>query len=171
MKLYSYVGPLSLLQFVRSQPTGVPIYSPTDVAVWASSRRQDIVAGMIVATFVVDHTGRLLIADRRSEHVVCAGGLAVRSAGEITFSVLSPVEVVSVSNQSTGYCPEPDSWTAVAAALSAAGLVAPDGFSLSCIFRRCPSCQNISLVKEDVFDCLLCGSQLPASYNVQIPAD
>jgi hypothetical protein len=42
----------------------------------------------------------------------------VLSAGEITFSRKGKSLVVSdVTNQSTGYCPEPKSWKAVKASL------------------------------------------------------
>lgn len=116
---------------------------------------------------VVDAAGILLVADRRSEHVACAGGQPVRSAGELTFAIGHDVVVVESSNQSTGYCPEPESWPAVATALRGAGLAAPDGFSLPCTFRRCPKCANVTLVKEGVFECGECGTELPAAYNCQ----
>jgi hypothetical protein len=75
-----------------------------------------------VATFVIDLNGDLLVADRRSEHVACAGGGPVLSAGEMFFLVEEDrVEVTDVSNQSTGYCPEPSSWPGVAAALDRIG--------------------------------------------------
>jgi hypothetical protein len=70
--------------------------------------------GRVIATFVIDASGTLKVADRRSEHVLCAGGVPVRSAGEVTFAIQADrVAVVAVSNQSTGYCPEPESWNAL----------------------------------------------------------
>ena len=57
-------------------------------------------------TFVVDLEGVLRLAPRRSEHVACAGGRPVLSAGEVSFE-RGPDgwEVTSATNQSTGYCP------------------------------------------------------------------
>jgi hypothetical protein len=120
-----------------------------------------------IATFVIDATGILLIADRRSEHVVCAGGKEILSAGEITFHIGRSVEVVGISNQSTGYCPEPESWPAVVVGLVRAGLLAPEAFSLACVFRRCIECRSLTIVKNEVFECGICDSELPAAYNVQ----
>ena len=60
-----------------------------------------------------EHIARL--ADRHSEHVACAGGGPVLSAGEMFFLLEdSRAAVVEVSNQSTGYWPETSSLTAVA---------------------------------------------------------
>jgi hypothetical protein len=119
------------------------------------------------ATFVVDPAGVLRIAPRRSEHVACAGGGAVLAAGEIRFARLAGgrVEVVEVSNQSTGYCPDPDCWPAVAAALAAAGIRAPTGFTSACVFRRCGACGQTNLVKEAWFVCATCDAELPATWN------
>jgi hypothetical protein len=81
-------------------------------------------------TFVVDEQGSLLVADRRSEHVACSGGRPVLSAGEMFFSVSDVgIEVVGVSNQSTGFCPEPESWPAIAAALDRIDIPQPGGSS------------------------------------------
>lgn len=167
MKLYRYVGPKQIADRIRPEAAGTPIRSPDDIRAWVRDTSQDLSADSIIATFVVDMNGLLLIADRRSEHVACAGGRPVRSAGEITFSVGRLIEVEGVSNQSTGYCPEPESWPDVAAALLQAGLVASDGFTLACVFRRCIACDSLTLVKYGVFECGSCGTELPAAYNVQ----
>lgn len=165
--MYRYVGPRRIADRAPSEPAGVPIRSPADVRGWVRGSDQELVAGSVIATFVVDAAGTLLVADRRSEHVACAGGQAVQSAGEITFAVGRAVEVVAVSNQSTGYCPEPESWPAVAVSLVAAGLEPPDGFSLACVFRRCVGCGSLTLVKGGVFECGTCGAELPPAYNAQ----
>jgi hypothetical protein len=82
-------------------------------------------------TFVIDLSGTLRIAPRRSEHVACAGGEPVLSAGEITFLHDAHGWVVSeISNHSTGYCPDPASWPAVGDALDRAGLRHPGRFAL-----------------------------------------
>jgi len=167
MKLYRYVGPKQIAERIGPEPTGVSIGSPEDVSTWVRDAAQELNAGLVIATFVVDAGGVLLVADRRSEHVACAGGYPVRSAGEITFAVGRTVEVAEVSNQSTGYCPEPASWPAVAEALSRAGLLAPDGFSLACEFRRCVGCGGLTLVKAGVFECGVCEAKLPTTYNGQ----
>ena len=166
MRPYRYVGPKSIADRIGPEPAGAAIRSPEDVRASARKTAQELSDGCVIVTFVVDASGVLLIADRRSEHVACAGGQSVQSAGEMTFVIGRAVEVAEVSNQSTGYCPKPESWPAVAAALEAAGLNAPDGFSPACVFRRC-ACGNLTLVKGSVFNCGVCGAKLPADYNVQ----
>lgn len=167
MKLYNYVGPRRLAELVGAGPRGAAIHSPADVLAWAKATGQPLLDGSVTATYVVDAEGVLRVADRRSEHVACAGGGPVRCAGEMTFHLGSPVEVVEVSNQSTGFCPEPESWPAVAEALARAGLEGPGGFSPKCVFRRCLVCEGINLVKCGVFECGVCGQELPAEYNAQ----
>ena len=100
------------------------------------------------------------LADRRSEHVACAGGRPVLAAGEITFDMTSGVEVVAVSNQSTGYCPGPESWPAVAECLARAAMAAPAGFEPCCVFRRCRACEAVNIVKDDLYECAVCGAEL-----------
>lgn len=70
-----------------------------------------------------------------------------------------------VSNQSTGYCPDPDSWSAVGAALDRAGVPHAGEFTEPVIFRRCPACGGRNLVKDDDFVCAVCGGDLPARWN------
>jgi len=166
--LYRYIGPKKIAERVLSAPPGVWVMSSEDVRRWIHQTAQlPKGSGSVTATFVVDDSGWLRIADRRSEHVVCAGGRPVRSAGEMTFTVAaSRLSVTWVTNQSTGYCPEPDSWPAVRAALERAGIAAPDGFSQEFIFRRCPNCGSINLVKDDLFECGLCSESLPEEWNV-----
>jgi hypothetical protein len=128
-------------------------------------------AGSVISTFIIDESGWLRIAHRRSEHVACAAGLPVRSAGEMTFTIRSSsFNVTWVTNQSTGYCPEPDSWPAVAAALARAGIAAPEGFSQGFVFRRCPGCGSINIVKEGFFECAVCDSPLPEEWNLDSEA-
>src|SRR5262245_43400464 len=169
MRTYRYVGPKGIADRATVTPAGTSIHSAADVIRWARESGQHAGPdGYIIATFVVDAAGVLLVADRRSEHVACAGRKPVQSAGEITFLVAgTAVEVIAASNQSTGYCPEPESWPAVAAVLSAAGMNPPDGFSLGCEFRRCVRCGGLTLVKERLFRCGVCGADLPLLYNCQ----
>lgn len=121
--------------------------------------------GCVVLTFVVDTRGRLLVADRHSEHVACAGGEHVHAAGELSLVVDSMVEVVGVTNQSTGYCPDSSSWAAVAAALTAIGIRHPNRFTHEFVFRRCVACGERNIIKEAHFVCDLCGWDLPKQWN------
>jgi hypothetical protein len=169
MRLYRYIGPIQIANRAPLTPAGTPIHTAADLARWVrDSSQRPSPDGCVIATFVVDAAGVLLVADRHSEHVACAGRQMVRSAGEITFRVAGmEVEVTAVSNQSTGYCPEPESWPAVAATLSAAKLEPPAGFELACVFRLCPRCKSKNLVKGGVFECGVCAAELPATYNCQ----
>jgi hypothetical protein len=168
--IYRYVGPKKIAERTRSAPAGVRIESPEDVLRWVRETGQEVdAAGNIVATFIIDEAGGLRIADRRSEHVACAGGRPVRSAGEMTFTIRKRgVSVPWVTNQSTGYCPEPDSWPAVEAALGRAGIAAPDGFNQEFEFRCCPRCGSINIVKEGVFECGACLAPLPEEWNLDL---
>jgi hypothetical protein len=74
-------------------------------------------------------------------------------------------EVTSVTNQSTGYCPEPDSWSAVARALDRIGVPHPGQFTSEFVFRRCPRCGERNIVREGDFICAICDAELPASWN------
>ncbi len=167
--MYRYVGPCEIAARAPDLPAGTPIHSAAELARWirASAQRPEH-GGYLIATYVVNQAGELLIADRRSEHVACAGRLPVQSAGEITFLVSgSSIEVASVSNQSTGYCPEPESWPAVAAALRSGGFEPPPQFEPALTFRRCPDCEGTNVVKNNVFQCALCSAELPDAYNCQ----
>jgi hypothetical protein len=167
MQLYRYVGPREIADRIRPEFAGAAVCAADDIRTWIANSDQELNDGCVTATFVIDADGVLRIADRRSEHVACAGGQPVRSAGEITFHAGRQIEVVSVTNQSTGYCPEPESWPEVAAALGRAGLEAPAAFALTCEFRRCVGCGSIALIKEGVFECAVCGAALPLEYNCQ----
>lgn len=169
---YQYVGPKKIGERASSVPTGVRIESVEDIRCWVRQTGQDLnTAGSVTATLIIDESGWLRIADRRSEHVACAGGKPVRSAGEMTFTVRpSTVHVSWVTNQSTGYCPEPSSWPAVEAALARAGIAGPEGFSQEFVFRRCPRCQSINIIKEGAFECGVCATPLPDEWNLQSEA-
>ena len=166
--LYRYVGPKKIAERAPAAPAGVRVESPEDVCRWIRQTDQELSAAKsVTATFIIDESGWLRIADRRSEHVACAGGRPVWSAGEMTFTVMpSGVSVTWVSNQSTGYCPEPDSWPVVEAALGRAGIPAPEGFSQEFMFRRCPRCGSINIIKEGVFECGVCSTPLPLAWNL-----
>ncbi|MGW5399618.1 hypothetical protein [Streptomyces sp. NPDC003952] len=78
---YRYVGPPDLRALVRPEAEGRSIHSASGFADWASSLAAVQLAEPF--TFVIDSTGVLRLAPRRSEHVVCAGGGPVLGAGEI----------------------------------------------------------------------------------------
>jgi hypothetical protein len=121
---------------------------------------------VVTATFIIDVDEQLWIADRRSEHVVCARGEEVLAAGEITFQVVSgQIEVTDVTNQSTGYCPEPECWSVVSTILDRIGLAHPPAFTMAFVFRRCDQCGTINIVKDGVFECAVCQSVLSLEWN------
>ncbi|WP_432186527.1 hypothetical protein [Streptomyces sp. Tue6028] len=162
---YGYVGPAELRCLVRPDGEGQSMRSPADFVEWVLARTVEELAEPF--TFVVDQAGLLRLAPRRSEHVVCAGGEAVLGAGEISFrEELGRWAVDEVSNQSTGYCPDVSSWSAVAEALDQAGIVRPSGFTHEVVFRRCPTCRQLNIVREDDFVCVFCDEVLPGEWNV-----
>jgi hypothetical protein len=90
----------------------------------------------------------------------------VLAAGEISFGRQGQDWVVSeVSNLSTGYCPEPGSWPAVASALDRIGLAHPGDYTSKIVFRRCPACHERNIVRDESFVCAVCGAALPAAWN------
>jgi len=120
----------------------------------------------VVGTFVIDAFGGLRVADRCTEHLACAGGGSVLSAGEMFFLVAAEqVEVIEVSNQSTCFCPEPESWLAVADALDRVGIPHPVRFTTEITFRRCEACGERNVVKDGWFVCGICGFELPNEWN------
>jgi hypothetical protein len=165
--MYRYCGSREIAQAVVAQPGGYPIHSVVDLENWMNQAHQQPNRwGLIEATFVVTEEGVLALADRHSEHVACAGGKRARSAGEMFFARgADGWEVQEVSNQSAGYCPEPESWLEVAAALEQVPLPHPGGFTDVCLFRRCPDCHQLNLIKEGVFVCAVCGAEVPQAWN------
>jgi len=160
---YQYIGPDELRGASSERHS---ISRPQDVLNWIADTQQTLEHGSVIATFIVDTDGQLWVADRRSEHVACAAGQPVLSAGEMMFEVEGrSVSVTAVSNQSLGYCPEPTSWPAVAAALENSGLPAPDFFTSAFDLRRCEACGTKNVVKDGVFECGVCGSALPDVWN------
>jgi hypothetical protein len=164
-RLYHYVGPEGIRLRAAAAPRGRPIGSVEDLSRWLADNRGSLTpAGQVVATFVIGFDGGLYLADRHSEHIACSGGRPVRSAGEIFFAG-DGSKVEEVSNQSTGFCPEPESWGAVAEALDRIGIPHPGRFTTELTFRRCPACGERNLVKEGAFECQVCGGELPPEWN------
>src|SRR3954471_920390 len=128
-RLYRYVGPEAVRSRSVSAPGGRPISSREDLRAWLDGQDRSGAVGQVAATFVIDPEGVLRLADRRSEHVACAGGGPVLSAGEMFFSAVKEAPVVEeVSNLSTGFCPEPESWPVVGDALDRLGVPHPCRF-------------------------------------------
>ncbi|PWI08688.1 hypothetical protein DIZ27_21125 [Streptomyces sp. NWU339] len=162
---YRYVGPVELKAAVLPGSGGCRISSAADFGSWVAERSAAELAEPF--TFVVGTDGVLRLAPRRSEHVACAGGAMVLSAGEIGFlREAGRWAVGDVSNHSTGYCPDVSSWSAVARALDDVELGRPSGFTHGVVFRRCPDCQEHNIVREEDFVCVFCGSELPEVWNV-----
>ncbi|MET7426827.1 hypothetical protein [Dactylosporangium sp. NPDC005555] len=161
---YSYVGSPELRDRM-GQVDAVAVDTATALARWLAGRDR----GELVEPFtfvVVASDGELRLAPRRSEHVALAGGHDVLAAGEIAFALaVSGWHVVEVTNQSTGYCPDPDSWPAVGEALDRIGVRRPDDFTDKVIFRRCPACGERNVVRDNDFTCAQCDSALPAQWN------
>jgi hypothetical protein len=155
------VGPAELLALVHPDRVGHRVHSPADFAHWAAARSAAELAAPF--TFVVDTATLLRLAPRQREHVVCAGGEPVLSAGEVAFGRTADGwwGVTGITNQSTGYCPDPGSWPAVATALIRAGLPHPPGFTAAFVFRRCPGCGELNIVREADFVCVFCDGALP----------
>ena len=155
-KLYQYVGTVDLNNLAAFSTPRNLIRNQTDTLACLG----------IALTFVIDANGLLWTADHHSKHVACARGGDVLSAGRITLEIEDrKVAVVRVTNMSTGYCPEPESWPAVAAALDKAGIRHPNKFTQAFLFRRCENCKQTNIVKEDNFTCAGCGAELSQEWN------
>ncbi|GAA3760002.1 hypothetical protein [Micromonospora maritima] len=164
LKRYRYVGPPEILAQQVGLVGIVVADTPSALDMWLDVRRATELDEP--ATFVVDLRGTLRVAPRQSEHVACAAGQDVLAAGEITFAASNTGYVVqAVSNQSTGYCPDPDCWPAVAAALDRLGIPHPGGFTAALTFRRCTACGQRNIVRDDDFACALCDGALPPHWN------
>lgn len=164
-KLYPYVGPKAIRCRSETEPAGRVIESLEVLRMWLNRHRASEDSGLVVATFVIGPDGRLRLADRRSEHVACASGGLVLSAGEMFFSNQRDAIVEEITNLSTGYCPEPESWPVVGDALDRLGVVHPGRFTTEIIFRHCSGCGERNVVKDDWFVCQVCGGELPREWN------
>ena len=163
LRRYRYVGPAELR---RETPAAgaIIVVSRDALDRWLAERARAELDEPF--TFVVALDGRLRLAPRRSEHVALAAGRDVLAAGEIVFSPGAGARrVLEVTNQSTGYCPDPDCWTAVGEALDGLGLNHPGDFTVKVVFRRCLSCAARNIVREGDFTCALCESALPTEWN------
>ena len=163
---FKYVGPQAIVERSAMNVPRQSLNSKADVFDWIKNTSQELdAANQVTATYIVDLENCMWIADRHSEHVVCARGNAVLGAGEITLMIEGKsLEITEISNQSTGYCPKPSCWTDVSKSLTNAGLRHPKEFTLSLDFRRC-KCGQINIIKNQLFECAVCGSKLPDDWN------
>jgi hypothetical protein len=166
-RLYQYVGSNDIRLAVAKFPAGTKIESVSQLENWiAKNSKKPKDCCSIAATFVVDLKGHLCIADRHSEHIACAGTNSVLSAGEIFFEGRNRGwEVVEITNQSTGFCPEPESWPQVAIALDRIPIPHPNKFTIEFVFRRCPVCDQLNIIKDNLLICSVCNSDLPDVWN------
>ena len=163
---YSYIGPKDLLRLVKDEHRGCRILDLNDLSEWIGSNRGMIEGDRLTSTFVINESQELIIADRHSEHVACAGGENVLAAGEITFGFDGKaIEVTGITNQSTGYCPRVDCWSIVHKVLCAIGIQHPEYFTYAFEFRRCGECGNTNLVKDNDFTCAICDANLDEEWN------
>lgn len=167
-KLYKYVGADEIRQKIRHLPSGNLILSISDIETWIQETKQQTdVWRLIAATFVINEEGCFRIADRHFEHIACAGGKPVLSAGEIFFQInKNKLQVAEITNQSTGFCPEAQSWKHVARVLDLIKIPHPSSFTIEFIFRRCHYCSQINIVKDNLFICFVCATKLPQKYNL-----
>jgi hypothetical protein len=168
LKLYHYVGSEEIKSSVANFQTGTVIRSISDLKSWINNiyNKEISSSNLIVATFVIDRYGNLRLAERHSEHIACAGGQPVLSAGEIFISWnKNCFEVSDITNQSTGYCPEVESWKYVEIVLNRIGIDRPSHFTAKFTFRHCSSCSQINIVKNSLFICLVCNSPLSDRWN------
>lgn len=164
---YRYVGPIEMSQRVHRGQHCLHVTNLDALSTWLfASLQRGRTHGNVTATFIVDTDAQLWIADRRSEHVACANGQDVLAAGEITFECTADqIRVSEITNQSTGYCPNRESWAIVSEVLLRLGLPHPPHFSLAFEFRRCDQCGATNLIKDDIFECALCNSPLNLIWN------
>lgn len=165
-RVYAYVGAADLNDPELFQTERTQIATPMDVLALVRQGQPHKETVSITFTFIVDTHGQLWVAERPSKHVSCARGGDVLSAGGMAFDVEDGQAIVGgVTNHSTGYCPEPDSWLSVQAALDRANLSHPGRFTREFIFRLCENCGQRNVVKEDDYTCAACGGELPAQWN------
>ncbi len=174
-KEYEYVGPQKILQTIKAKYRGKVIAESEEIHNWIRANHKTAKAGdVVICTFTINLQGKLVIADRHSEHVQCAFGENVISAGEIAFVVEKKggISVDSITNQSTGYCPSPESWFEVEKALKKIpklkGLSLLKSFEPKFVFSYCPDCKTRQIVKDEFYFCLECEQELLSEEEFQI---
>ena len=167
MPPYPYIGPRDILEVAQTKPGGYPITTPQDLLDWLDqTAQQPDQQALYWVTYTVSQQSQLHIADRHSEHVACASAAPVLAAGEMAFRLTAAAPAIEVvTNMSTGYCPEPSSWSALHPLLTSIGFAPPDAFTTEIIFRKCPACGQRNVVKDDWYYCGVCDTELPQEWN------
>lgn len=169
MRIYPYVGPKDLLDLIDPCINRIAVKNAVAVREWIKHTQQELDSdNSVIATYIIDTNRIMWICDRHMEHVVCAIGRPVLSAGEITFRVDKNVETTYITNQSTGYCPEPASWEAVNLSLKNTDISYPNHFSVKFNFRICSHCKTINIIKENDYVCAVCDHRLNKKWNLDI---
>lgn len=142
MRSYRYIGPPDLIPKGAFPPRTL-VDSRNTLKNWITDHADEIdIEDNIAATFIVDINYLLWIADRSSEHVECARESDVLSAGEIFSTYLNGEPAIDhITNQSTGYCPEPESYPAIKRALYTTDISYPASYEPEFIFRLCTKCE------------------------------
>ncbi len=167
MKLYRYVGPPEVRRAADMESPRHEVVGVEGLLAWVAAQGISRPGTRdFILTYVVLPDGTMFVSHRNSEHVACARGGMVLAAGEITFAKSRiGLELVDVSNLSTGYCPEVRSWEAVAPALAAAGLGEIRAYSQAFEFRYCRGCECTCIVKDGIYECPACLGELPREWN------
>lgn len=167
-KLFSYVGPEEIKKKIHPEFEGYSIRNKKDILDWIKLMRQTFQHHKLIVTYIIDKHRVLKISDRCSEHVVCAGGQKVLAAGELTFmQEKGNLWISGISNQSTGYCPIIESWETVNCTLARLGIAYPKSFTRAFEFRYCYACASINLIKDDVYECVICEEDLDVEWNFE----
>lgn len=166
-QLYDYVGSKEVKDFVANYPISTRIESQQDIKEWINnSDRKTDYSEFVICTFIIDTKGYIRIADRHSEHIACSSGNPVLSAGEMFFVFnKNQYEVIEISNQSTGFCPEPKSW--FWEALDRLSMKHLNKFTANFVFRRCTKCSLLNVIKDNLFVCAECNTKLPRIWKCQ----
>lgn len=167
MKIYHYVGNSKIKDNLSKLSHRLNVISSLSVSRWLTQtphpKNPD---NSITLTFIVDTDWNLWVNYRHSEHILCADGGDVLSAGEMTVDLNNDhVDIVAITNQSTGYCPEPESYPAVKLALSKTDIPHPPHFTTAYDFRLCDVCGTTNLIKDDWFVCGVCDRDLSLTWN------
>ncbi len=159
---YHYVGPKKIYDSVSLDIPRQKVTNPQDIWSWIEKNEEDFISkNEVTCTYVVDIDFSLWITSRHYEHVACARRAKVLGAGEITFALSQSEIIISyISNQSTGYCPGVESWSVLEWILPRLGIEYPDYYSLALIFRICPRCHQINIIKENLYECAVCDAAL-----------
>ena len=169
---YEYIGPSDILKRIKPQYKGATVTSIQDIKDWINHHQPTAKAGTILTcTFIINLDDQLVITDRHAEHVQCALGNLVKSAGEINFYIAkrNKIQIDSITNQSTGYCPHATSWKSVKIALEKVfDTNIPDGFDPEFIFSYCSQCQTRQIVKDEFYFCPTCHGTLLDEYAFQV---